>query len=104
MADVDYKMEGGSCVASGTTGYTVEIILYKTTPVDGATAPTAMTSMGRFTVALDTDSRTQVDLLTSISTDTINANDIIIPHIQFGGEALGTFDLRGVISFTLLRS
>jgi len=104
VADVDYKMEGGSCVASGTTGYTVDISLYKTTPVDGATAATAMTAMGRFTVALDTDSRTQVDLLTSISTDTINANDIIIPHIHCGGEAGGTFDLRGVISFTLIRS
>ena len=104
VADVDYKMEGGKCVASGTTGYTVDITLYKTTPVDGATAATAMTAMGRFSVALDTDSRTQVDVLGSISTDTISANDIIIPHIYCGGEAGGTFDLRGVISFTLIRS
>ena len=104
VADVDYKMEGGKCVASGTTGYTVTIILYKTTPVDGATAATAMTAMGRFTVALNTDSRTQVDILEHISTDTISANDVIIPHIYCGGEAGGTFDLRGVISFTLIRS
>ena len=103
VADADYTIEAGTCVASGSSGYTVDITLYKTTPVDGSTSATAMTSMGRFSVALNTDARTQVDTLGGLSTAQISAGDIIVPHIYCGGSAGGTFDLRGLISFTLIR-
>ena len=101
VADDNYLIEAGSCVSSGTTGVTAEVLLYKTTPVDGATAQTAMTLMGKFTIALDTDARTQVDEMTDRSTAAISKNDVIIPHIY--STSGSTYDLRGLITFKLKR-
>ena len=103
VADNNYVLEAGTSVASGTAGYTIDLILYKTTPVDGATSPTAMTNMGRFSIALNSDSRTQVDSLGSIASVQINTGDVIVPHIYCSGSAGGTFNLRGLVSFTLKR-
>ena len=101
MADDNYLIEAGSCVSSGTTGVTADVLLYKTTPVDGSTAQTAMTLMGSFTIALDTDARTQVDEMTDRSTAAISKNDVIIPHIY--STSGSTYDLRGLITFKLKR-
>ena len=101
VADDNYLIEAGSCVASGTSGVSAEVLLYKTTPVDGATAATAMTLMGKFTIALNTDARTQVDEMTDRSTAAISKNDVIIPHIY--STSGSTYDLRGLITFKLKR-
>ena len=60
-----------------------------------------MTLMGSFTIALDTDARTQVDDLRNISTSQISTNDIIVPHIY--STSGSTYDLRGLITFRLKR-
>lgn len=101
VADDNYFIEAGSCVSSGTSGVTADVLLYKTTPVDGSTAQTAMTLMGSFTIALDSDARTQVDDLRGISTSQISTNDIIVPHIY--STSGSTYDLRGLITFRLKR-
>lgn len=101
VADDNYLIEAGSCVSSGTSGVTAEVLLYKTTPVDGATAQTAMTLMGKFTIALDSDARTQVDEMTDRSTAQISKNDVIIPHIY--STSGSSYNLRGLITFKLKR-
>ena len=105
ICDGDYKIESGTSVMTGTNGWDVEMHLYKTTPVDGTTGNTAMTLIGKYSISLALDSRTQIDALTDISSEVINAGDIIIPHIiapVIG--ASSSFNFRAGITFTLIRS
>jgi len=104
ICDGDYKIESGTSVMTGTNGWDVEMHLYKTTPVDGTTGNTAMTLIGKYSISLALDSRTQIDALTDISSEVINAGDIIIPHIiapVIG--ASSSFNFRAGITFTLIR-
>ena len=103
ICDVDYKIESGTSVITGDAGWDIKIQLYKTTPVDDSTAATTMTLIGEFDVELDGDSKTQIDALGSLSTETIAKGDIIIPHIYAAVSGGGNYDFRGGITYTLIR-
>ena len=104
ICDADYKIDSGTSVITGDAGWDIKIQLYKTTPVDGASAATPMTLIGEFDVELDGDTKTQTDQLGSLSTATIAKGDYIIPHIYAPAKGTGTsFDFRGGITYTLIR-
>ena len=104
ICDADYTIESGTSIITGTNGWDMEVHLYKTTPVDGTTGSTDMTLIGKFDVSLALDSRTQIDSLTSISSEIISKGDIIIPHIYAPIKGSGSsFNFRGGITFTLIR-
>ena len=103
ICDADYTIESGTSIITGTNGWDMEVHLYKTTPVDGTTGATDMTLIGKFDVSLALDSRTQIDSLTSISSEIISKGDIIIPHIYAPISGGTTFNFRGGITFTLIR-
>tara|TARA_R100001594_G_scaffold94682_2_gene128938 strand:+ start:9554 stop:12799 length:3246 start_codon:yes stop_codon:yes gene_type:complete len=103
VADQNFTLESGTFIGSGSIGWDINLILYKTTPVDGSSSTTAMTKLGEYTIELGGDSITQVDVL-SIDSSSINRGDIIVPHLY--AESPGedpTFDFRGGLVFTLIR-
>ena len=104
IADSVYSLESGQFIGSGTAGWPVKLILYKTTPVDGAFANIAMTKLGEYSITLAGDSTTQVVDLT-IDTALIDKGDVIVPHLYADPATApaGNFDFRGGIVFTLIR-
>ena len=102
LADSACTIESGRAVVTGTSGWSVNLDLYKATPVDGSTSTQAMTLIGRYTLPLDGDAKTQVVSMEAGTTNAIAAGDIIVPHIYSAGES-GTFNFRGGITFTLVR-
>jgi len=104
LTDTIYTIESGRSVITGTAGWDFRIILYKTTPVQGSTSNTTMTSIGYCDISTTGNNTTQIDTLTALSTAEIAAGDVIIPHVYAGSKGTGSsFNFRGNITFTLIR-
>ena len=103
IADATYTLESGKMVVSGTSGWSIVIQLYKATPVDGSTSVQAMTLLGTYSVTLAGNSQTKTANLTEATTS-ISEGDMIIPHCYAAVSGGTTFDFRGGITFTLVRT
>ena len=104
IADGTYNIESGKAVASGTSGWSIAIQLYKATPVDGSTSTQAMTLLGTYTIALGGNSKTKTANLVAGTTAAIAEGDMIIPHVYAAASGGTTYDFRGGITFTLVRT
>jgi hypothetical protein len=103
IADCDYEIVSGRSVITGDSGWSMDVLLYKTTPVQGSTSASAMTLIGTYTVGLTGNATTQVDTMAAGTSSSISAGDIIVPHIYAAESGGSTFDFRGGITFTLKR-
>lgn len=98
FVDLPAKIQSGRISVSGTTGNNLTIGLYKVTPVDNDSTELTLTKLGEGVVALTGNPNPRLASLTSLSTATISAGDLIIPIITTDGSGV-TF--RGAITFTL---
>ena len=98
FVDLPAKIQSGRISVSGTTGNNLTIGLYKVTPVDNDSTELTLTKLGEGVVALTGNPTPRLASLTSLSTATISAGDLIIPIITTDGSGV-TF--RGAITFTL---
>ena len=100
-----YKFESGKIAISATEPASVKIILFTATPVDSAAAKLEMQEICSATISGEGNGTPRISEF-SLSDDgdgTIEAGNLIIPHVYITGEGLETVDFRGQITITLIR-